>query len=258
MSDSVYAIEKLAALAERGTPEPLSKFLTALEVLQFYLSNILGRDLGKLPTREYVFDWEMLYEAVYSESSDAVYSGAIWYGLERLQELRDPAVKAYVVVPEGTRMELFRHLQWLLSDRPTIRHYSMLLSASKASSFLPSGDFKRKDWERVWLTTEHILELQDHRRRIAQRIAGVLRTYTRPMPYHPKELLTEDIHFYRGKLDRLRPDERSDEGVNVADSFNLASVEKLLRDSNVGYHYCPAIASGLDDNLFPFKDMNGF
>ena len=23
-------------------------------------------------------------------------------------------------------------------------------------------------------------------------------------------------------------------------------------------HYCPAIAFGLDDNLFYFKDMNGF
>ncbi len=23
------------------------------------------------------------------------------------------------------------------------------------------------------------------------------------------------------------------------------------------YHYCPAIASGLDDNLFSFRDMNG-
>ena len=29
-------------------------------------------------------------------------------------------------------------------------------------------------------------------------------------------------------------------------------------DGVIVSHYCPAIASGLDDNLFPFKDMNGF
>ena len=48
-------------------------------------------------------------------------------------------------------------------------------------------------------------------------------------------------------------------GISAHNDPEAAVAIPILGIVGMGlFHYCPAIAFGLDDNLFYFKDMNGF
>ena len=74
--------------------------------------------------------------------------------------------------------------------------------------------------------------------------------------------LAEILQVRSDRLDQILAGERNlsaDTALRLARYFGTSP--DFWMNLQTAYeldHYCPAIASGLDDNLFPFKDMNGF
>ena len=211
-----------AEAAAMVTQERISDLASSLKTLANYL--LLVRE-DSIKEFTFLWDWEMIYEAVYPFSSSSIYSGILWYGLDCLRQsehLDDLSWR--IVIPEGSRDELPSHL-----ERVRTRYRSILerqdlhtLRAQEGETLSQNSAFDRPDYK---LMNRDLAQLHTLDQAMA-RLLYLLRTYARPLPYTLEQVPKSSINYYKDRLGTLRKD-ADDVLRNNADALNLASAELL-------------------------------
>ena len=194
----------------------------SLRKLADYLVLINRETSGEIT---FLWDFEMIFEAIYPFASSSVYSGVLWYGLECLRQASDTGdISWRIVIPEGSRRELEAHLEHVreryvaILKRPEVR----ALQTSDNEWLSKSPEYNRPDYKPV---SKRIDQLRTFDEAI-HRLLRLLRTYARPMPYSPGELPQGLTTFYQDRIGAARR-EAGDAARNEADALNLANTDLL-------------------------------
>jgi len=202
--------------------ERIAGLASSLKTLANYL--LLAKEDAE---KEFTFlwDWEMIFEAVYPFASSSIYSGILWYGLEclHLSEHTDD-VSWRIVIPEGSRDELRVHLERVrtkyqtILDRPEVQS----LQPQDVDALANDPAYDRPDYK---IVNRDLAQLRTLDLAMA-RLLHLLRTYARPLPYTLEQVPQTAISYYKERLGTLRKD-ADDIERNNADALNLASTELL-------------------------------
>jgi hypothetical protein len=219
---------ELGEVADPVTPPPsgeeLSVSVRALRLLEKYLYEILHNCSNSSQETLYVWDWEMVHEAIDPHSPSAVFSGILWSGLELLdRQPEDRGTK--IVYAEGTKRELLWYLSKLSGDYLR-RTGSSDQPDATADGLEPPEFSNRPDWKETLQNVWKLIRIDES----VDRLLFLLTNYAQPMPVDPALVPKHIIDSYQSRLKRLRDDDDS-ESRNEADAWNLACVDVLSRQS---------------------------
>lgn len=184
----------------------------------------------------YCLDWEMLQEAIYPDDPRSVYSPLIWYAFECTEAASDRDEDWSLLIPEGARIELLRHLRTLLRDlRDSARALSDPSSRSRAMEeslgTLPACWRGRRDWKGALQCISTL-----YRASQAVRIlVHLMHRYCRPVPPKVPSCSKTALLHYEHELSLVRSKKS-----NRADAINLASVSAL---HHAGPSHAPSTVS---------------
>jgi hypothetical protein len=172
----------------------------------------------------FVWDWEMVHEAIDPYSTSAVFSGVLWYGLGVLETLGTQNKRPRVVYAEGTRRELLWHLTAVARRyQRHVRHANRAQQLGR--SFEGVKRFSaRADWKDVLGKLLELVKLDES----IDRLLLLLTKYAEPMPVELEAVPQQVFNAYRESLSRERG-EKEAQRRNEADAWNLASVDYLSR-----------------------------
>ena len=211
----------------------LSNTSSTLQRLLKYLFWILEQSDEEHDMPNIAWDWEMFQEIIYPHYAGSVYSGVLWYGLECLRAYSGEGEDWKIIIPEGTRRELLTHLKQLASkytkrlkkvfDPEEQDKYLHKLENSVPSQWL------RQDWKDI---LKEIIALQ-HMEHAIDRLLLLIRLYTRPAPFNSSNISANKVKYYKERLSRFRH-ESSDRTRNIADAYNLATIENFEGEGDEG------------------------
>lgn len=233
---------KSSDTSSKSQPSPAVKadersFDQMLARLYHYVNDVLKEDEFGPAAPQIAWDWEMVYEAIYPEKANSVYSGLLWYGLDCMESWSKKTKLGNeewrVILPEGARQEMLVHLKKLLTRRQHgVRQLHILEVQSKVGLGLSLLE-KRGDWKDVLEYIRKLIHLDES----INRIIVLLKRYVRPAPFDSAEIPKESFNEYNRQMKRMR---KHSGRSNAADAYNLATVDRLTTSSELGRASCKA------------------